>query len=761
MTVNILLYHFNNYYNRKLRVYDDLVDYGTPLIIIPNVQSFTPGDGVSTTHVINHIEQDIDSVDYALVVVNNMIVSRWFVLDGNYTRNGQTVITLYRDTIAEKKANVFNAPMFVEKATLSDDSPFIFNDESISVNQIKTSETLLKDNTNCAWIVGYLARDYAGGEEKTFDAVAIQDATYTSIQEYPFYAYLMNERRLLDHYEIRVRIRYTSTGIDQYIYYRNGDWYIGNTRVSNVPYDFTQAEMEQAVTDINNNASARSINQAFAEVGKTIKVGNEYQNITASQGRDKSYYYNITNDLSWSSRVNQGVASVVSSTHTILNREVVLVASRWIHLWNPVTTVGTFKVTIPSTRYHLSDAPYDMFCIPYGESVHYKNSIGSYQFDCTINKGLALSIAQGLKASLSANIYDVQLLPYCPISGYSVTDGVIDIINSDSRASTNITTGTGTYASTILWCTKSQNSLSLDYSFSVGNKKISNTCDKVRFCSPNYNGVFEMTPAKNNGIEGVTVDYTYMPFNPYIHVAPVFSGLYGSEFGDARGLICQGDFSITTYDDKWADYQLSNKNYLNTFNREIESMELNQDIARKTGLAQAIVGTVTGAGAGAFTGTMVGGNWGAAIGGVVGGAASAVGGAVDYRNMIRQQEDSIDFKKDLFGYQLDNIKALPNSIAKITSITANNKLFPFVEYYTCTEAEKKALAEKIRFNGMSVGVIGKISDYEGNEWSYEDISDRGYIKGKLIDTDDLDCDYHMANAIAEELNKGIYLKGDN
>lgn len=363
-------------------------------------------------------------------------------------------------------------------------------------------------------------------------------------------------------------------------------------------------------------------------------------------------------------------------------------------------------------RYHLTDAPYDMFCMPYGD-VHIKNTSGSHQFDLNMNSNITLSIAQGLKAAMSANIYDIQLLPYCPLTGYSVTNGVIDVLNADARAVTMVSTVQSTAVAPILWCTQSQSSLSIDYTFEVTNKKMSSVCDKLRFCSPNYAAVFEMNPAKNNGVVGVNVDYTYMPFTPYIHVAPVFSGLYGENFGDARGLICQGDFSITTYDDKWADYQLNNKNYLNVFNREVENMEVSNSIQRQQQLLSSISGAAGGAAAGAVAGSKLG-PYGAIAGAAVGGVTGAVGGVMDYQNMIKMQEETLDFKKDLFGFSLDNIKALPNTIAKVTSITANNKLFPFVEYYTCTDAEKRAVANKIRYNGMSVGAIGTISEYVGN-----------------------------------------------
>lgn len=484
--------------------------------------------------------------------------------------------------------------------------------------------------------------------------------------------------------------------------------------------------------------------------------------ITTSSGSRKEYYYPITTDLAVYNKAMTDIYNMLGSYGITINSirlETVLVAMRWAALWNPTVASGQYKVTIPTApnRYHLTDAPYDMFCMPYGE-VEIKNTLGSNTFDLTVNRNLMLSIAQGLKAAMSSNIYDIQLLPYCPLTGYSVNNNVIDILNSEARASTVVQTQSGTNAAPIMWCVQSQSSLYIDYSFEVDNKKMSVMCDKLRFCSPNYSAAFEINPAKNDGITGVNVDYTYMPFTPYIHVAPVFSGLYGGNFGDARGLICQGDFSITSYDDKWADYQVQNKNYLNVFNREIQNLELTQGIQRKQAVWQTIAGIGTGAVQGAAAGTQVGGAYGAIAGAAIGAVSSAVGGVADYQNMIKLQEETLDFKHDMFGYNLDNIKALPNSIAKITAITANNKLFPFVEYYTCTDEEKTAAANKIRHNGMSVGVIGTINDYLGNSWSYEDIEDRGYIKGKLINAEAVDTDYHFAAVLANELDKGVYTK---
>ena len=71
----------------------------------------------------------------------------------------------------------------------------------------------------------------------------------------------------------------------------------------------------------------------------------------------------------------------------------------------------------------------------------------------------------------------------------------------------------------------------------------------------------------------------------------------------------------------------------------------------------------------------------------------------------------MDFAKDQFGYQLQNIKAMPHSLTKVGAATEDYKIWPFVEYYTCGDIEKQALREKLVWNGMTIGRIGKIEDF--------------------------------------------------
>lgn len=270
-----------------------------------------------------------------------------------------------------------------------------------------------------------------------------------------------------------------------------------------------------------------------------------------------------------------------------------------------------------------------------------------------------------------------------------------------------------------------------------------------RLCSPNFNGQFEFSAAMNGGVNYFNVDCSYKPFNPYIHINPNFGGLYGEDFDDARGLICGGDFSLPQISNAWANYELNNKNYEKIFNREIENMETNRKIQRWQEGVGAATGALGSAVSGAAAGAMIGGPIGAAIGGIAGGLLSGAGGAADMALNEWSYNEALDYKRDMYGYQMGNIQALPSSLAKTSALTYNNKIFPILEYYTCTDEEKQALRDKIKYNGMTVGRIGIIVDFIRDE--------KTYIKGKLIRIENIDEDFHILNAIADEMNKGVFI----
>lgn len=288
---------------------------------------------------------------------------------------------------------------------------------------------------------------------------------------------------------------------------------------------------------------------------------------------------------------------------------------------------------------------------------------------------------------------------------------------------------------------------------SYTNRKIANQCDMYRLVAPNYQGQFEFNLAQNDTptLPLFNVDYTYMPYNPYIHVNPYFSGLFGDDYNDARGLICGGDYSIAYLSDAWKSYQINNKNYQNIFDRQIQNMSTNYKINSSQKMIEGLVGAGN-------AGLQVGAMSGNALFGAGAAALSVVGGAADMQYDYDRYVEQKRYATDIHNYKLDNIKAMPYSLAKSTVINENNKEVPILETYTCTEDEKEAVANEIRFSGMTVGVIGKPSKYIKNNWSYGTLTDLGYMEANVIRIEGLNDDSHTLNAIADELNKGVYFK---
>ena len=286
--------------------------------------------------------------------------------------------------------------------------------------------------------------------------------------------------------------------------------------------------------------------------------------------------------------------------------------------------------------------------------------------------------------------------------------------------------------------------------------KVQNECDLYRLASPNYNAIYEFKKTKlKGGIRSFNIDCTYKPFTPYIKVNPNYDeSFYASQdFNDSMGLICNGDFSIPMLSDAWVNYELQNRNYQAIFNRQIQNLDVNNQIAKEKqqfadtlGVITAGVTGVAGAGLAAASGRYVGAA--AAAGGLPAGMAVAeIRREKDQDWLERQQSEARSFAVDNFQYQLGNTQALNPTITKSTPLTYNNKVWPILEKFSCTETEKDLLREKIKYDGMTVMAIGRLIDYSAAGC---------HLKGKLIRLEGLEDDSHIAQAIYEEVDKGFY-----
>lgn len=426
--------------------------------------------------------------------------------------------------------------------------------------------------------------------------------------------------------------------------------------------------------------------------------------------------------------------------------------------------------TITTYRNHLVDQVYDMFAIPYG-ALEVKDGANTY----TCNRDVGLAIAQSFVTTLGSDVvYDLQMLPYCPVREYIQSDGTFDITASDNTKVRPIYFGDNNLLpiNYVFYCTNSKidnitlmhkvNNNWVPYSINVTDTKLQYNTEMYRLSSPNFASSFEFNPAQNGGVSSFKMSFTYKPYNPYIRVRPDFKRMFGEDFKDGRGLILQGDFSVATMSNAWINYELNNKNYLNAFNREIETMNLQNKIGNKQDIVNAITGSVQGAVSGAVAGGMAGSAAGpvgtvvGAIGGaVVGGVASAIGGGTDVQNNRKLRNDAISKAKALFNYQLDNIKAIPNTIRNIGCLTVDNVLVPVLEYYCASDDEIDSFNKKMQYYGMSVMKVGTILEYLNP-------NNNTFIQGQLLrllppQGVNTEADNHLAEEIGNEISKGLYI----
>lgn len=795
MTLYILSY--NNYYNRLVKSFDNMEDYEPYVIYTLQTTNFSPNDGINTQHVIGAGEYD-GTGDYLIALDDDgKIVSRWFIIDSVRTRAGQYNLTLRRDLVVDYYNIIVQSPMFIEKATLDQDSPFIFNKEDMTVNQIKTNEHLLKDKSNCAWIVGYYDKDKAAemvGTVPTNPASKLQTIQLdVPISQWEYYKYSQGEKLIgtASTYDFTMDVRNVDANNGWRFYINKDSGAVssyGSTSYKNSPLF--------AMPTTNNNLSLikPSIERAAAKVGLSnlnelvpdyvsFATDADIQKLFSYQGLVKDIDGKIFDVVINTNPPEEVLYPIASGSLFILMSQIVenctypnqslktISGTPNMQSFNIRTNSVSYTVSIVrrallETTYDMSgaklittDAPYNIFAIPFGPTT-VKNLLTNEVIVNTTAE-IGLSTAMGIQKEQASRVYDIQLLPYCPIPNNIESDGVLTV--SDVEQYSLIKEGENTIGiifNVPLSRFNQKIPLIIDRGYTSIERKLNNECDKWRLASPNYSSYFDFSAEMNDGVEYFDVDCDYKPFVPYIHVNPNFKNLYGYDDNSPRGLILSGDFSLPQIINQWQQYQVQNKNFQNIFDRQIQNMEVQNKYQREMDRITAVVGTIQGGASGASTALISsGGNPYAAIAGAaVGTVASGIAGYADVNIKEKLRNEAMDYTKDLFGYQLGNIQALPNTISKVSALNGNNKLFPVLEYYTCTDAEKKALLNKIAYNGMTVMIIGTVQDYLGNSWNYKDVTDKGYLKGQLIKFNDDGEDLHVVNEIAAELNKGVYIK---
>jgi hypothetical protein len=786
--MNLFILDYNNYYNRTIKKPSNLVSaYQTYISYTLNNTDFNPGDHVDTEKIIGAADYD-GFGDYCLVAnTSGRIVSRWFIMDAKRERSGQWRLRLHRDVVADYYDYIVNAPCFIEKATVNINDPAIYNSENMTYNQIKTSETIIDGyGDNISWVAAYINRDQAAqvGEIAVPAEDVNYDYSYTNKSEYAYAAndvsnpYYGSFTGLQFSLYTKNSVAFFSAG-HKFNWQSNGQ-FIGFNELGGIVSDGititnNNTVIDDVIASIKQNAPGKNwTTQAYNYTSAHTET--QVENLLKENG--KIIYESGTNTY-WKVKVeargnSEPMTATVPTQSSLgqLYKEIALGASDSLNLnqiyGNPYqieytatkyvvsleeVTLKSVAFTMSATRRELEGVPYDVIMFPVGNNLLVKEAEGA-EHVCSANLGLKMAAVLGLRDENL--VIDVQLLPYSPfspnaimVSTYLATGETNTILEPSHNAayvlgkdydflrdSDNSIVGLVFYPSSKDFQQRVKHKIK-NRATTALEKKINVECDMMRLCSPNYDGVFEYNQEKTGNSDYFNIYCSLKPFQPFILVAPDFANLYGGNFNDARGLICGGDFSLPRSTDRWLSYVLNNKNYENVFNRQIENMEVNNKYSRIQDIAGMAVGTVQGA----ATGAVLSGNL---AGAAVGAGVSAVGGVADLYINEQLRKEGLDYTRDMFGFQMGNIQALPNVLTKIGAFDINYKNFPFVEYYTCTDVEKEALRNKIKYNGMTVGRIDKISNFIG--------SSETYIKGQVIRITNLHEDTHLLNAIYNEIN---------
>lgn len=805
MSQTLYLLNFNNYYNRTIKYHETIHDYPVRSVIhYVNDINFNPNDYVETEVIVNYPDfGDSADPDYAILVDNdsNEIVSRWFIIEAIRIRLNQFKYSLKRDVVADYMNVILDAPCYVEKGYVGNGNVLAFNSEDVKFNQIKKGEYLLKNKLGTPWLVAYLSRYHTENEQTVYnqfqgqfiDEISTKEPDYTleSLSDYTYYKYNSASSSYRYTEDVKFCMYYnTQKDINNYgaasardcvfgiskngfyydthssgaisqslpIYTHDGlPSYSEDIRAEAYKeaykhYNFYATTDTETNLDINYYTKIGTYENYLIlkeEDGKIIKVGDKYYRIVANSNMHYStdVRFIVPNQTaSFGEKLFNYIAS------DIFNLPANCYKNPFIQIpyenpgiyftFEEVNLNNQIQYNFTYTHNVTLQTPYEIIAAPL-------NDITFTRGNQTIqhNGNTALSWFLDMAQKGSELVYDVQIVPYCPIDTTDIAN--LEIVSCYYQAESPLAIAFKIGQASFSKSFEAPEDLPIDE-----NDKVSINCDLYRLCSPNGIGDFDFSPAKNGGFFGYEVDVTLIPFNPYIKVNPVFNswGLYGGDWNDYRGLICGGDFSLPITTDQWENYQLNNKNFQAVFDRETQTLEVQNFWTRAESWTSAVTGIVGGAAAGALMGGRVGGGYGAIGGAIVGGIASAGAGAADIVATYKLQEEQMRSREDLFNLNLRTIQARPNTLTRTTAYNINNKYFPYIEYYSCTGEEKQIFKNKLKYEGMTINAIGTIADYIGPEETF--------IKGKLIRIPDIQDDYHVAQMIVNELVEGVYLGGN-
>lgn len=786
MKLTLLKWH--PYSNRQLDMRSTLSAYKTASdgYRTYNHINFNKGDGIQITQTINYLptESDDFEADYLIVssndvpsdnAVSNDVISRWYVLESNWNRQKQRILTLRRDIIADTWADVKGDPFYCEKGIVPATDDFIFTPEPLSFNRSLSSIQLLKPESQThlsGYAVAYVSSNYKGG-------------TYTQEQvlTYPTYDDLPVALRTMFAGQTNVQSKYDEVTIyvsganDKLGYCPDGNYRmfkcvvhpISKTApsvtlmVDDEPFDapnpygsMLNIESKVCMPYQNPNAILYLTQACTALTGNfpsnaTLVHNTVEQPLTPEQASFNNMIY-LIQDVSDPHHGGWKVTETYFSYATAYYKQIQYPEAE---PQGNIDIINLMKANSGSALFDVTSGS-----IPERHSIYYRYAKGYYttnassysvgEYTITLPNNLITTrpynafyfeynannyeLAKLLPRDIADNLYDIQLIAYKPESTKATTTQI------------------GSRLVTLNWIETFVTNYTCPVNYNPGtgpnNIKYHGMTDTMRVVAPDSSASWDFTPVKA-GITSnfnITVSQDLEPYATQYFITTTLGRMYGGNPQyNSQGLRYQLSCSIPHATSQWASYKTNNVSYQNVFNRQIE----NAETMHGYDMAEGGLSAITSAAGTAVAGSLV--NPALGIGG---GIASGVAGIIDQFLAEGKFQESLDYTKDQYAFNMTNIQSRPNTYSGGSVFQPNNSIFAKIELYEATTDEYDAWSKYETYNAWTLGKITTLNTMKTNATTYSAIST--FVKGYLCRCS-LHEDAHFTNELNNELQRGVYI----
>lgn len=813
----VYFYKFNNYYNRIIKRYDTIEEYGTPLATQENC-NFVHGDGVNATFTMNKLLSLKDTPDYVIVKDKDDEITRYFVTNSFKTRSGQDALTLRRDIIADFYSDVIkHSPCLIRKGYVPQTNPLIFNDEGVRYNKIKEREVMIKDESNCSYIVGFISN--TAPAKATINGTIKDDNyvyAYTDINEFPYKAFVegagnnhTNSARQLkgnENLNLWFAVKFSTfstTGRNAlfemtYNYYgaSKPSWY-NNSYSSNyvidsnlcytypqtnplgvsISHDYETNHPSQGERLGNQEVGARYRDCCFNSAQMNQSTGAK---ITALSllGVEDSEYSNISifdnkkikignviyeahlkseNETNRNVSANSTLVSFLNSSKPFNSMVQNMAPASWNCNYSSQNfTTDNIKVLGTTQDWYLELTQADVEIHTAVDSPSSRTHLTDQPYDMFVLVNES-NISYKIGTTDYVSNHDVNMnMAQAIIQEYGDASYDLQIVPFNPIRGSILADGS------INWLNYDSHPIYDANNQIVGHYVMCSSADlkftlekdELKFLPTDYKKDFNLKQYRLCSPNQETI----FEFSPAMNDGITTWEITANYRPYASYIKIQPSwnwlYGLTSYEGLTDFRGLVYNSILCV--TQLSDAWANYVNSNKNyqQIFDTQIGTLTKSQNIQLNAMEETLGWRSYTGMPISSIARVIGGSKDIEMQRELNNVALEKMNADFNYQMDNIKSIPHTIRKLTNINGDTRIFPYIEVYSCSSVEEESFNLKMKYTGYTIMTTGYI-------WDYLKLNEEIFIQADLIRLDmsrsEESADNHIAIEIASELEKGVYI----